>query len=220
LLFPEPPWDNLERQLAEASAFQPAIAAAPRTLWETGVPQSEGAAPAAPNALVTDAVIERPAAASNTPRTAQEVQPDSHVADKPEVDGRLRAGVPGVRRAKSRGGSARSRTRDERKADRINPATPDERPDPEAPPAEPVESAPVPAMDAFPMKVFDAVWPVLQTQLGEPRSKQELAVALELREPQVLDWLDRAVREGKAVKIPGRPVRYQRTPTSLFELSP
>jgi predicted Rossmann fold nucleotide-binding protein DprA/Smf involved in DNA uptake len=66
--------------------------------------------------------------------------------------------------------------------------------------------------------VFDAVWPLLRTRLGEPRSKQELAAALEVREPQVQDWLDRAVREGRAIKVPGRPTRYHLAPTALFAL--
>jgi predicted Rossmann fold nucleotide-binding protein DprA/Smf involved in DNA uptake len=149
LLFPDPPWDSLARQLTEFASSRP-TKALPRTVRETGTRKSRRAELAGPQLFTAEA-------------TAQPVVTT------------------------------------------------------QTPPAQPPETALVPISPAPPASIFDTVWPVLQTQLREPRSKQYLAKALELREPQLQDWLERAVSEAKAVKIPGRPIRYQVAPASLFK---
>jgi predicted Rossmann fold nucleotide-binding protein DprA/Smf involved in DNA uptake len=60
-----------------------------------------------------------------------------------------------------------------------------------------------------PASVFDAVRPVLLNALGDWEKPKELAEKLEVRKPQLDDWLKRAVDEGWIEKK-NRPVQYRR----------
>ena len=68
--------------------------------------------------------------------------------------------------------------------------------------------------------MFAAVWPYMRAVLGEPRTEAEVAEALELQKGQAKMWLQRAVKEGLARKLP-KPVRFVRvepdSQTSLFD---
>ena len=59
-----------------------------------------------------------------------------------------------------------------------------------------------------PASVFDAVLPILLNALGDWRKPEDLAEKLEVRKPQLDDWLKRAVSEGW-IKIKNRPVQYR-----------
>jgi len=60
-----------------------------------------------------------------------------------------------------------------------------------------------------PERVFDAVLPVLLNALDDWQNPKDLAEKLEVRKPQLDDWLKRAVDEGW-IKKKNRPVQYRR----------
>jgi len=60
-----------------------------------------------------------------------------------------------------------------------------------------------------PESVFDAVLPVLLNALDDWQNPKDLAEKLEVRKPQLDDWLKRAVDEGW-IKKKNRPVQYRR----------
>ena len=69
------------------------------------------------------------------------------------------------------------------------------------------EASHVPATAVAPATVFDAVWPLLAEKMKSPRTAAELAEVLELRKPQVEDWLQHACTIGIARKL-SKPARY------------
>jgi predicted Rossmann fold nucleotide-binding protein DprA/Smf involved in DNA uptake len=76
-----------------------------------------------------------------------------------------------------------------------------------AAPASPSGSTPVDS-------VYAAVVPIILSHLHQPHDAKSLAQLLDVRPPQLLDWLDRAVREGRIIKK-GRPMRYIVAPPSF-----
>jgi predicted Rossmann fold nucleotide-binding protein DprA/Smf involved in DNA uptake len=83
---------------------------------------------------------------------------------------------------------------------------------PEAAPQESVRSTEAePMRDAYTL-VIDAVLALLK----EPQSDEWLADKVCVRAPQMKDWLDRGVREGRILKL-RKPVRYIAHTPSLFE---
>jgi len=63
--------------------------------------------------------------------------------------------------------------------------------------------------EKVPTSVFDAVLPVLLNALDDWQNPKDLAEKLEIRKPQLDDWLKRAVDEGW-IKKKNRPVQYRR----------
>lgn len=57
--------------------------------------------------------------------------------------------------------------------------------------------------------LFPIAWPVLEKALQTPRSSEEIAGKFNLEKGQVQKWLERAVKEGKVIKIRKRPSTYQ-----------
>jgi predicted Rossmann fold nucleotide-binding protein DprA/Smf involved in DNA uptake len=64
--------------------------------------------------------------------------------------------------------------------------------------------------EKVPASVFDAVLPVLLNALDDWQNPKDLAEKLEVRKPQLDDWLKRAVDEG-LIKKKTRPVQYRRS---------
>jgi predicted Rossmann fold nucleotide-binding protein DprA/Smf involved in DNA uptake len=58
-----------------------------------------------------------------------------------------------------------------------------------------------------PATIFEAVWPLLAMKLKQPRTAAELADILELRKPQVEDWLQYACSVDLVRKLT-KPARY------------
>jgi predicted Rossmann fold nucleotide-binding protein DprA/Smf involved in DNA uptake len=63
--------------------------------------------------------------------------------------------------------------------------------------------------EEVPASVFDAALPVLLNALGDWQKPKDLAEKLEVRKPQLDDWLKKAVDEGW-IKKKNRPVQYRR----------
>lgn len=63
--------------------------------------------------------------------------------------------------------------------------------------------------EEVPASVFDAVLPVLLNVIDDWQKPKDLAEKLEVRKPQIDDWLKRAVEEGW-IKKKNRPVQYRR----------
>jgi predicted Rossmann fold nucleotide-binding protein DprA/Smf involved in DNA uptake len=62
--------------------------------------------------------------------------------------------------------------------------------------------------------VYAAVLPIIISHLNQPHDAKSLAQLLDVRPAQLLDWLDRAVLEGRIMKN-GRPIRYIVAPPSF-----
>ncbi|HYP42024.1 MAG TPA: DNA-processing protein DprA [Chloroflexia bacterium] len=75
------------------------------------------------------------------------------------------------------------------------------------PPASPSDSMPVES-------VYAAVLPIILSHLHQPHDAKSLAQLLDVRPAQLLDWLDRAVQEGRIARK-GRPMRYIVAPPSF-----
>jgi predicted Rossmann fold nucleotide-binding protein DprA/Smf involved in DNA uptake len=58
-----------------------------------------------------------------------------------------------------------------------------------------------------PKDVYEAVLPFILSHLQKPKDAKSLAESLDVRQSQMQDWLNRAVAEGKVIKI-NKPVAY------------
>ncbi|MGL5511263.1 MAG: DNA-processing protein DprA, partial [Microcoleaceae cyanobacterium] len=58
-----------------------------------------------------------------------------------------------------------------------------------------------------PQDIYQAVLPLILNYLQQPINIETLAKQLEVKQGQLKDWLERAVKEGK-VKKNNKPVRY------------
>ena len=55
--------------------------------------------------------------------------------------------------------------------------------------------------------LFAIVWPYIEKELNTPKTEQELAEKMKVRQGQMQDWLKKALELGKIHKMT-RPVRY------------
>jgi predicted Rossmann fold nucleotide-binding protein DprA/Smf involved in DNA uptake len=78
---------------------------------------------------------------------------------------------------------------------------------PVAPPSSEVPASAAPGSPSVPTTIFEAVWPLLAAELKSPRTAAELAEGMNLRKPQVEDWLKHACGVGLARKL-SKPTRY------------
>ena len=78
--------------------------------------------------------------------------------------------------------------------------------EPEAPPSATTEQC----CDAYSLVIEQML-----ALLKEPRTDKWLADKMQVRVPQIKDWLARGVREGRIAKLK-KPVRY-RVPSHLFQ---
>jgi predicted Rossmann fold nucleotide-binding protein DprA/Smf involved in DNA uptake len=62
-------------------------------------------------------------------------------------------------------------------------------------------------ISSTPKNIYEAVLPLILSQLQQPKDAKSLAESLEVRVSQIQDWLDRAINEGK-VRRTKKPVAY------------
>ncbi|AVH73313.1 DNA-processing protein DprA [Nostoc sp. 'Lobaria pulmonaria (5183) cyanobiont'] len=62
-------------------------------------------------------------------------------------------------------------------------------------------------LDIYPQNIYQAVLPIILNHLQQPKDAKSLAECLNVRLSQIQDWLNKAVNEGRVIKI-NRPVTY------------